>query len=152
MFSAMSLPALQQMRHGSAAQPPPSHLWHFGCNLHEWRHLVQLVSGFGLAVALPIVAAGAFFTPQLVTGSQSVATVHAIAADPAPAAEVRAARGPGEQLFGDDDDSDEASGFVDLYGNEVTDAIATYTLDQGGSLYELHSPQTELPRLGIPKS
>lgn len=41
---------------------------------------------------------------------------------------------------------------VDLYGNEVNDAIATYTLDPGGSLYELHSPQTEVPRLGSPKS
>ena len=41
---------------------------------------------------------------------------------------------------------------VDLYGNEVNDAIATYTLDPTGSLYELHSPQTELPRLGGPKS
>jgi hypothetical protein len=41
---------------------------------------------------------------------------------------------------------------VDLYGNEVSDAIATYSLDPAGSLYELHSPQTELPRLGEPKS
>jgi len=41
---------------------------------------------------------------------------------------------------------------VDLYGNEVSDAIATYSLDPAGSLYELHSPQTELPRLGAPKS
>jgi hypothetical protein len=41
---------------------------------------------------------------------------------------------------------------VDLYGNEVSDAIATYSLDPAGSLYELHSPQTELPRLAAPKS
>jgi hypothetical protein len=47
---------------------------------------------------------------------------------------------------------DEAAGTVDLYGNEVTDAVAKYTLDPAGSLYELHSPQTELPRLGSPKS
>jgi len=43
-------------------------------------------------------------------------------------------------------------GAVDLYGNEVIDAVATYSLDPTGSLYELHSPQTELPRLGSPKS
>lgn len=43
-------------------------------------------------------------------------------------------------------------GAVDLYGNDVTDAVATYKLDAEGSLYELHSPQTELPRLGSPKS
>ena len=47
---------------------------------------------------------------------------------------------------------DEADGVVDLYGNEVSDAVAKYTLDPAGALYELHSPQTELPRLGSPKS
>jgi hypothetical protein len=41
---------------------------------------------------------------------------------------------------------------VDLYGNEVTSAVAQYKLDSGGSLYETHSPRTELPRLGPPKS
>lgn len=46
----------------------------------------------------------------------------------------------------------EPGGKIDLYGNEVSDAVAKYTVDLAGSLYELHSPQTELPRLGIPKS
>ena len=46
----------------------------------------------------------------------------------------------------------DADGAVDLYGNEVIDAVATYSLDPTGSLYELHSPQTELPRLASPKS
>jgi len=41
---------------------------------------------------------------------------------------------------------------VDAYGNEVTDAIAEYSLDPAGSRYEVHSPQIELPRLGSPKS
>ena len=41
---------------------------------------------------------------------------------------------------------------VDLYGNDVTDAVAKYKLDSYGSLYELHSPETQLPRLGSPKS
>ena len=43
-------------------------------------------------------------------------------------------------------------GVVDLYGNDVTDAVAKYKLDADGSLYESHSPQTQLPRLGSPKS
>ena len=34
----------------------------------------------------------------------------------------------------------------------ITDAVAKYKLDSDGSLYELHSPQTQLPRLGSPKS
>ena len=47
---------------------------------------------------------------------------------------------------------DDGRGAVDLYGNEVADAIAKYGLDATGDLYELHSPQTELPRLKSPKS
>ena len=46
----------------------------------------------------------------------------------------------------------EDDGSLDLYGNDVTDAVAKYKLDSDGSLYELHSPQTQLPRLGSPKS
>jgi hypothetical protein len=41
---------------------------------------------------------------------------------------------------------------LDAYGNEVTNAVAEYSLDPAGDLYELHSPQIELPRLGSPKS
>jgi hypothetical protein len=48
-----------------------------------------------------------------------------------------------------DDDFDEP---VDLYGNEVTAAVAQYKLDGRGALYELHSPETELPQLAPPKS
>jgi hypothetical protein len=41
---------------------------------------------------------------------------------------------------------------VDVYGNEVTEAVATYKLDSSGAIYEEHSPQTEVPRLGSPKT
>ena len=41
---------------------------------------------------------------------------------------------------------------MDLYGNEVTDAVAKYRLDSRGALYEEHSPQTEVPRLKAPES
>ena len=41
---------------------------------------------------------------------------------------------------------------VDSYGNEVTNAVAEYSLDPAGALYERHAPQIELPRLGSPKS
>jgi hypothetical protein len=47
---------------------------------------------------------------------------------------------------------DDSKGTVDLYGNQVTAAVATYKVDATGTLYELHSPQTELPRLPSPKS
>lgn len=49
-------------------------------------------------------------------------------------------------------DRDAADGAVDLLGNDVTDAVARYSLDATGSLYEVHSPQTEIPKLGSPKS
>jgi hypothetical protein len=39
-----------------------------------------------------------------------------------------------------------------LHGNDVTAAVATYTVDPTGVLYEEHSPQTELPRLAASKS
>jgi hypothetical protein len=107
------------------------------------------------AVAFPILVAGAFFTPQLVTRSAPVTVEEPSRVESpkaaAPSAALDARDGPvvrherGEAASG-------ADGFMDLHGNEVTDAMATYTFDEAGSLYELHSPQTELPRLGIPKS
>ena len=101
-----------------------------------------------LAIAFLILVAGAFFTLQLVTHSATMAESPTVAAssDAWDARDVTAARDE------EGDHVDGADGYLDLYGNEVTDAIATYTFDKSGSLYELHSPQTELPRLGIPKS
>jgi hypothetical protein len=39
---------------------------------------------------------------------------------------------------------------VDLFGNEIEKALADYRLDVGGGVYERHSPDTALPRLGSP--
>jgi hypothetical protein len=49
-------------------------------------------------------------------------------------------------------DEMDATGSSDLYGNEVTAAVAKFRLDDRGSLYEVHSPQTELPVLSSPTS
>ena len=96
---------------------------------------------------------GAFFTPQLVTRSATFEKSPGVASPAAAAApdilDARDVAAPRDEL---DDPANGGEGFTDLYGNEVTDAIATYTFDRSGSLYELHSPRTELPRLGIPKS
>jgi hypothetical protein len=104
------------------------------------------------AVAIAISVSGAFFTPQLVIRS---APVEALSSPPAgiePSLQSKDAR-QASGVHGEDEETPEgASGFTDLYGNEITDAIATYTFDRSGSLYELHSPQTEIPRLGSPKS
>lgn len=53
---------------------------------------------------------------------------------------------------GSPDDQDDGGTRTDLFGNDVLRAVATYKVDDTGSLYELHSPHTELPRLGVPKS
>jgi hypothetical protein len=41
-------------------------------------------------------------------------------------------------------------GRPDLYGNDITDAVANYKSDRTGGVYEEHSPQTELPKLTPP--
>ena len=41
---------------------------------------------------------------------------------------------------------------VDLYGNEVTDAVAKYTLDPTGAHDEERAPPAGVPRLAAPKS
>jgi len=87
---------------------------------------------FVIGLAALTLLSCAWFTPRVVTSSPP--QVEAV--DVAPAAHARGG----------------ADGTVDLYGNEVIDAVATYSLDPAGSLYELHSPQTELPRLASPKS
>jgi hypothetical protein len=92
-----------------------------------------------LAAIVFIVLACALFTPQVVTSSRL---------GDRPPVSTAAADAPSGRRAG----HDAAAGTVDLYGNEVIDAIATYSLDPGGSLYEVHSPQTELPKLGSPKS
>jgi hypothetical protein len=37
-----------------------------------------------------------------------------------------------------------------LQGDEVSNAVATYGIDDAGNLYEVHSPHTEVPSLGGP--
>jgi hypothetical protein len=112
--------------------------------------LVNAVERSLCSVAIGILVTGAFFTPRLVTPSSAVDRGAAV---PGPAIAAAEIAGPVAGVREDPDESaDGSAGFTDLYGNEVTDAVATYTFDQSGSLYELHSPQTELPRLGIPKS
>ncbi|MBI3261899.1 MAG: hypothetical protein HYZ58_01965 [Acidobacteria bacterium] len=35
---------------------------------------------------------------------------------------------------------------------DISPAVATYTIDTSGTMVEVHSPRTEVPRLGPPKS
>ena len=39
---------------------------------------------------------------------------------------------------------------VDLYGNEISDAVGDYRVDPRGELYERHAPDTAVLKLGEP--
>jgi hypothetical protein len=89
---------------------------------------VKLLALILIAVAMLAFAGGTRLTPLPVTGSRSTAPVVVTSRD-SPSSEP-----------------------LDTYGNEITNAVAQYSLDPAGSLYELHAPQIELPHLGSPKS
>lgn len=95
-----------------------------------WTEAVDVKALVLVLIAIAALAffGGALVTPQPVTASRSEPQV------------VEASR---------DSANDQA---LDAYGNEVTHAVAEYSLDPAGALYELHTPQVELPRLGSPKS
>ena len=98
----------------------------------------------GLTGVLLLVAVCALFTPQLVTVSQST---------PLPATATTPVSDHMDHPDNPADlDRDGEDGARDLYGNDVASAVAKYSFDATGSLYEVHSPQTELPRLASPKS
>ena len=77
--------------------------------------------------------------PQLITSGNS----------PISPAVVGNSSDPGTSVAVPDPDDQSRT---DLSGNDVSAAVATYQLDADGSLYEAHSPQTQLPKLGSPKS
>jgi hypothetical protein len=105
---------------------------------------VNRIAGAGLGFALLVLALSALFTPHHVTPTHSIA---AMPVPPMPREPVARPDDPPSDDAGEDVDAP-----IDLYGNGVSPAVATYSLDALGSLYEEHSPQTELPRLGSPKT
>jgi hypothetical protein len=102
---------------------------------------LRKVFGFAFAAVMPFVVAGAFLTPLIHSpadpDSEWLADQTLIA--------------PDHGIYATSTDGDDESA-VDLLGNPVSDAIAKYKMDATGGLYELHSPQTEIPRLAAPKS
>jgi hypothetical protein len=110
---------------------------------------VTSAARIGLAVAVSVLTVWTLLIPRLVTASYSHHGTAGLLLS-ARAGHLSPVDGLGSGRS--DPDDDEADGTVDLYGNEVTDAVAKYKLDAAGALYELHSPQTEVPRLGSPKS
>jgi len=108
------------------------------------RYLVNRLACILIGVVFAMMVVCAPLTPQLVTLSHPV-TLPATAT--APASDQVDLPEPPAGARSEPDDA-----IRDLYGNDVTSAVAKYTFDATGSLYEVHSPQTELPRLKSPKS
>ena len=107
-----------------------------------------LFIGLALATCLPSVAAEWLFPI-------SVAGPVARPAD-APLIDESAAttREDGRSLPGDaraDEPRPAPPHLYDVHGNEIVLPVARYGVDPQGSLYELHSPYTELPRLEPPE-
>jgi hypothetical protein len=110
------------------------------------RNLARVV----LSAAIPIVMLCALLTLQLARRPQRDPVLNTGHAAAPTEAETPAA--PDPNVPDDRDQTDDSPGSVDLYGNDVTDAVAQYKFDGTGALYELHSPQTEVPRLRSPKT
>ena len=99
--------------------------------------MLRKLFGCAIAAIMPFVAVAALLTPRPVTVSL-----------PADKNANDAGVVPDSPLA----DPDREEGPADLFGNPVTDAVARYKCDATGSLYELHSPQTEVPKLRPPKT
>jgi hypothetical protein len=67
---------------------------------------------------------------------------------PAPPLAGAVAEGP---LVEPNDSEEGPDSRFDLFGNEVEEAVADYRIDLRGGIYERHSPDTAVPRLGSPK-
>jgi hypothetical protein len=104
---------------------------------------VNRIAYGSFTVAALFLALSALFTPHHVTPSHSADTL---------ATPPTIAREPAARPQDEPDADEETDAIIDLYGNDVSPAVATYSLDAFGTPYEVHSPQTELPRLGSPKT
>jgi hypothetical protein len=103
----------------------------------------KLRFGIGLIWVLSLVAGRGTWFPA--TASPIAATSAEITAlTLAPGGEVAGAS-PVEQNVSPDPR-------VDLLGNEIEDALADYRIDLGGGVYESHSPDTAVQRLGSPST
>jgi hypothetical protein len=124
--------------------------WHLRCRRPAGEVLLRKALVLSLAVVAPFIATDAFLTQARV---QNSALVSHDVLDGAAAA-YRAE--PSVQMNGianpDADPEEDDTATVDLFGNRVADAVAQYRFDKAGGLYELHSPQTELPHLRPPRS
>ena len=105
------------------------------------RKLVGLV----VAAVVPFLMVSALLTPQPLTATYFPNAAEALDKLTPPFVDPFNVPNNGRVVAGEDENED-------LLGNPVSPAVATYKFDATGSLYETHSPQTELPRLGSGRS
>jgi len=115
--------------------------------MRDWRSRAH-VSAFAILLAilawLPGAAAEWFGEPGPGDGPRLVYTTRPSAATPEDDYLVESeglALRPAEQVPQQ----------IDLRGNEIRRPVARYGIDHRGALYELHSPETELPQLLPPQ-
>lgn len=101
--------------------------------------------GFAAAALIPMMLAGVFLTHDPV---QYPTTTRPATHD----AGQEAVSPPPTLLLPRDLTEEDDPGAIDFFGNTVTDAVAEYKMDSTGEPYEVHSPRTELPKLGSPQS
>ncbi len=106
---------------------------------------MKTIRWLAVGALVAVIALWALFSLSLPRVDTGHARVAAEFADPSHSSAISGA--DGDRLPETDPDA-----AMDLFGNDVTDAVAQYRLDATGSLYEVHSPQTEIPKLGSPKS
>jgi hypothetical protein len=107
--------------------------------------LLRKLVGLVIAAVVPFLMVSALLTPQPLTATYFPNAAEALDKLTPPFVDPLAIPNNGRVAGGQDEEDD-------LLGNPVSPAVATYKFDATGSLYETHSPQTELPRLGSGKS
>ena len=104
-----------------------------------------MLARLGFLALVPLIAAAVIVTPRLVAPTYAEP---AAISESQPAAIMDFLSAPRADAITDHSED----GATDAYGNEVAVAVAKYRFDATGAEYELHSPQTALPRLAPPKS
>jgi hypothetical protein len=99
--------------------------------------------GVGILWSISLLA-GRAMVPAVLASPIAATSAEITAQPPAVVGEVNSA----PQM----EDEGPADPRVDLLGNEIEDAMADYRFDIGGGIYERHSPETAVPRLGSPST
>jgi len=133
------------MRHQRGVINDAHAAWHYGCTTSAAEVVVRTGTRISLIVSMVMLIVCAFVISRMSSADDRVSAAHR-------AEMLEGTTLPPVYQPVPREHADEGAGIPDLYGNEVSDAVARYKADGAGALYEVHSPQTEVPRLGSPKS